>query len=146
MNISPIQGQKWDVDSVEKAINAFACELESEDSTDESQGEVSSLKLSANLSSNDSEKLNESNSSCAESNGTTVKGQSICEASQIESIGEGHKTEAKVSLTSFLRTKKGNFKSFDFTVDDQMVRLTRPDSSKQHEFTYELSTVQCIIG
>ena len=116
MKISPIQGQKWDVDSVERAINAFARELESEDSTDESQGEVSSLKLSANLSYNDSQKLNESNSCCAESNDSTKESQSICGTSQVESLGEGHKTEEKVSLTSFLRTKKGKFKSFDFTV------------------------------
>ncbi len=44
-----INNQKWDVDAVEKAIHAFALELESEDSTDESESQPPKAEISAKL-------------------------------------------------------------------------------------------------
>ncbi len=50
------------------------------------------------------------------------------------------------STTCYLRTKKGNFKSFNVSVNENTISIYRPDSSKQHEFNYQLNTVQCVFG
>ena len=141
MNNSPFTEQKWDVDSVQKAIRAFALELESEDSPRGSSGEVSEFNLSAGDSSSESERSFGSLDAESADTDSRVISDNVQEAIVIESL-----PETKTTLTCFLRTKKGSFKQFEFTVENQMVKLTRPGSSKQQEFTYELDTVQAIIG